>query len=183
MGLVSPSKLFGNSPFKDVTNSIPTPLIGAGPYRKITKSKRKRSTLSPQRRSTRLNSLRSDTEEAEEKVEEIPSVRTTRSGRKLTPGLGGSATSRKRNIRKHGQECSNAAQRKRRSVSGQPSSPLDAKSNLHGSLLSPTTPPLTRLTRSSTRPESPIHEISHEEISIIVKNKIVKSECKKLRLC
>ena len=180
MELLSPSRRLEKLPFKDVTNSTPTPLTGDGSPRKLTKplSRTKRSnpisttnntTTPPQRRSTRLSSLRSESQE--NIPEEPPQSRiTTRSGRKVTPGGGGSVAVRKRSGRKEPQvEGVTSGWKKRRSVSALPSSPLAGKNTPHQMLSTPNN--RARMTRSSSMSaKTETSEIAPHKISISIIN-------------
>ena len=135
MDLFTPSRSLDKSPFKDITNSTPTPLVTAGSGRKNTKSasKGKRSnpgSASVQRRSTRLNALKEehhDQNEIENEVE-VHSERKTRSGRKITPAIEGSVVTRRQKAKKGTEEGGvSSARSRRRSVSTLPSSPLAGK--------------------------------------------------------
>ena len=180
MELLSPLRRLEKSPFKDVTNSTPTPLMGVGSPRKFTKSSSRtkrcnsisitnNTTTPPQRRSTRLSSLRS--EPRENHLEEPPqSGITTRSRRKVTPGGGGSVTIRKRSGRRETQEESvTSRRRKRRSISALPSSPLAGKNTPHQMLSTPNNRP--RMTRSSSMSaKTETSEIIPHKITISIIN-------------
>lgn len=174
MELLTPASALEKSPLKDVTNSTPTPgaaiIQGANSPRKPTKSRSKRSssvTNSSQRRSTRLSSSRSDPHPKEaEKEEELSPVRTTRSGRKVTPRV----TGRKRTTKRDIQEDSVAKRRRtRRSISTLPSSPLAEKQGDDRMATTPTRPRMTRSSSMSGTEGSSIKTV-HSSITVIIES-------------
>ena len=184
-------------PFKDVTNLTPTPARS----KKSSRAKRSNSisatttttitttiaankndnAATPQRRSTRLSSLRSETKENLEREDEPQSGITTRSRRKATPNGGGegSATTQKRRGRREPREESvNIGRSHRRSISTMPSSPLAGKSSPQQALLTPNPIRVTRLASISARTES--SETSRQKllISVIDETEFAKSQGK-----
>ena len=166
-----PACIYGKSPLKDVTNSTPMSGIGIGSPRKPLKSRTKKSnssTTTPQRRSTRLNSLRSEPLQGEEvtKLEDLQSIRTTRSGRKVTPGGCESVTNRKHKNKKELRDGSvTSISKKRRSVSTLPSSPLAGKGSPQLTLATPNKPKL--------RSSKSVHTNAMDQSISELENKIV----------
>jgi len=175
MELLSPSRHLEKSPFKDVTNSTPTPGI-VNSSRKQSKPKLKRfnstSVHTPQqRRSTRLSSLKADVDEKEnvEWEEEQRTVKISKTRRKVTPSGGGSVTTRKRS-RKDGQdsEILVSGRRTRSSISTLPSSPLAGKTTPRQSLSTPIRPRLTRSNPGSMSAKSNKSTQSRSELIPVI---------------
>ena len=181
MEYLTPSRLRDKSPFKDVTNSTPTPGLGAGSARKITKSRHKRTnstTNTPQRRSTRLSSLKSEPQGKENKEEESQITSTTKLRRKVTP-RSGSVTLRKRSARKEEQELSGSCVRRTRtSVSTLPSSPLAGKTSPLQFLATPERLRTTRSNSISLKPGSSPTILHTENVPPILGSAIIEEQGK-----
>ncbi len=179
MEYLTPSHLRDKSPFKDVTNSTPTPGFGAGSPRKITKSSRHKRinsvTTSPQRRSTRLSSLKAEPQGKENKDDDSQTT-TKKQKRKVTPRTGSSITRKKSESRERQEMSESRGRRTRTSASTLPSSPLAGKTTPSKLLATPNRLRITRSNSSSSQIDGTIQSLRREGIPIISETPLEEDE-------